>query len=373
MNEETLAVPVSPAGQGAVTLIHVSGPGALPTVQALLRGTDLPEPGRCRHAWLHDALGDRLDDALLVVQSPDASYTGHALVEVGIHGGAAVLGAVLKALEAVGARVGTWKRLLDLGKGTGTLDPLCMAAHRHLLQAVSRQGARILVQALCGDLQRTLRKALEERDRTALQSLYRESLQAEAWLRPLRVVLRGPPNAGKSTLFNALLGWERATVSGEAGTTRDDVEEDLLVEDRPLRLVDTAGGRTRVQKAGVVVFLVDGTRTRPLEVPPELRSLTSKVLVVNKVDRLSSEAFSRIQAPWIPLSAREGRGLEDLVRAVFTAAGVPEDPGREKPPGPALFTRRDLRLLKSCLEEGVRDSKARKALWRRTVPVEGSE
>lgn len=379
MNDEILAVPVSPAGQGAVALIHVSGPGAMPTVQALLRGTDLPGPGRSRHAWLHDTRGDRLDDALLVVQSPAASYTGHALVEVGIHGGATVLDAVLKALEASGARVGTWKHLLDQGKRTGAVNPLFMAAHRHLARVLSRRGATLLVQALSGELQRILREALENQDRIALQALYRASHQAEAWLRPLRVVLAGPPNAGKSTLFNALLGWERATVSSEAGTTRDDVEEDLLVEDRPLRLVDTAGGRARigsrpqVRKAGVVVFLGDGTGPGTLDVPPEIESLARKVLVVNKVDRLSPEALARIPGPWIPLSAREGLGLEDLVRAVFTAAGIPEDPGGERFPGPALFTRRDLRLLKSCLDGGDQASNAREELRKRTVSLRDSE
>jgi len=324
VTQYTLAVPVTPPGRGAVALIQVSGGDALAVVCRLLATGDLPRPGRVRHCWLVDGRGQRLDDALIVVEDPSASLTGWPLVELGIHGGPVVMEAVMAALEAAGARPAEWKHLLEQARATGAQDPIRLAAHRRLPRTVSRRGAAILMQALSGDLHERIRHAFVDEDAAAAEALLAASREARQWFRPLRVVLIGPANAGKSTLFNALLGWERATVSGEAGTARDAVEEDLLVDDRPVRLTDTAGGLTGAAlsaQAGsavgkVVVHLTDATRPGTGADPVPGADPRRLVRVLNKIDRVAEDRLASFPAQWVRVSARSSVGLDRLQRSI---------------------------------------------------------
>jgi len=375
--ESTLAVLVSPPGRGAVALIHVSGSRAREVVARVLEGGRLPPPGGLRHAWLVDGAGERLDDVLVVAEDAGTALAGLPLVELGVHGGPAVLDAVFGALVWAGARAGDWKELLGQAWRTGARDALFLAAHRWLGRAVSGTGVRILARALSGELQARVRAALEPTvDREELRALEAASRRAAVWFRPLRVILTGPPNAGKSTLFNALLGWDRATVSPQAGTTRDAVEEDLLLGDRPVRLVDTAGDRGGAGECGrprrrhqVQVFLADGTV--PGSAADDLaragRPGEPSVRAVNKLDRLSGAARAELPAGWLPISARTGEGLETLVAAVFAAADGASGPAAAGS-GPVLFTRRDLRLLAQGLGEGAAARRARRELLGRARP-----
>ncbi|MBN2489303.1 MAG: 50S ribosome-binding GTPase [Planctomycetes bacterium] len=301
---------------------------------------------------------------------------GLPLVELGVHGGPAVVDAVFAALVWAGAQAGDWKELLGQAWRTGARDALFLAAHRWLGRAVSGTGARILVRALSGELQARIRAALEPAvNLEALGALEAASRRAAVWFRPLRVILTGPPNAGKSTLFNALLGWDRATVSPQAGTTRDAVEEDLLLGDRPVRLVDTAGDRGGAGGCGgprrrqVQLFLADGTV--PGLAAADLAGAGppggASVRAVNKLDCLSEAARAELPAGWLPISARTGEGLEALVAAVFAAADGASGPG-EAGSGPVLFTRRDLRLLAQGLGEGAAARRARRELLGRARP-----
>jgi len=380
ITEQTLAVPVTPPGRGAVAIIQVSGNEAPDVVRRLLETGDLPPPGRARHGWLVDDRGERLDDALIVVEDSPTSLTGLPLVELGIHGGPIVMDAVMSALEAAGALPGEWRNLLDQAARNGAQDPLRLAAHRRLPRTVSRRGVAILMQTLSGDLHERIRDALVEERVEVAASLLEASREARQWFRPLRVVLIGPANAGKSTLFNALVGWERATVSGEAGTTRDAVEEDLLVDDRPVRLADTAGGLTesafedRVHRAAVVVQVADVSEPGPRAEPPPGIDPRRVVRVANKIDRVAANGLARFPAPWVRVSARHSIGLDALLDAVFLAAGV-GGKSRRRPGSrhPALFTTRDIRLLESAVgtpDPGARA--ARSALLARAGVVPGA-
>jgi tRNA modification GTPase len=378
--DQTLAVPVTPPGRGAVAIIQVSGTEAPDVVRRLLEAGDPPPPGRARHSWLVDDRGERLDDALIVSEDPSHSLTGLPLVELGIHGGPMVMDAVMAALEAAGALPGEWRNLLEQAGRTGAQDPLRLAAHRRLPRTVSRRGVAILMQALSGDLHECVRGALVEEKAEAATALVEASREARQWFRPLRVVLTGPANAGKSTLFNALLGWERATVSGEAGTTRDAVEEELLVDDRPVRLVDTAGGLEETalvalaRRATVVVHLTDASEPGPWTEPHPGIDRRRLVRVANKIDRVGESALDRFPAPWVRVSARRSIGLDDLLDAVSLAAGAGwRSRGGPGSAHPALFTTKDVRLLESALGPPTPGARAaRSALLARARLVPGA-
>ncbi len=302
-----------------MALIEVVGAGARATVGRLLEAGALPDDGRAAHRWLVDATGARLDDALVVAWGTATAPR----IELGVHGGPAVVAAVLAALGEAGARV-VPSAALPL---FGAVDPIAASAWRRVRRVRTAGAMRVLGAAWSGALQRSVTAALATGGEP-LERLVRDSARVDAWFRPVRAVLVGPPNAGKSSLFNALLGRERATVSPEAGTTRDAVDDRGVWNDRVVHLVDTAGDAPPallLARADVVVAV-----GAP---PPAVRPGTRVIPVVSRVD---------VEPPppdfdGVATSAVTGQGLGTLRDAIA--------PPIDAPVGPALFTRLDRRLL----------------------------
>jgi tRNA modification GTPase len=138
------AVVLTPPGQGAVALIALSGADAGPVLGRLLENGAPPPAGRMRHVWLRSRAGERLDDALVVGLPPAAAVSGEPTWELGVHGGPAVVDAVLDALTAAGAGRAEWKHLLEEGRRRERLDPIRAAALRRMGRVVSRRGAEVL-------------------------------------------------------------------------------------------------------------------------------------------------------------------------------------------------------------------------------------
>jgi tRNA modification GTPase len=350
---------LTPPGRGGIAVLHVCGEGARSLVRRLFPREfgDRPVAGRL------ELEGELLDEVL--VRSAEG-FTGEETVEVSCHGGAASVERVTRAFESLGARRADAAELLEHGVETGRLDRPRAEAWALLPRAATELAARVLADQSEGALSR----AVESMDSVAAaERLLATSVLGVALASPRKVVLAGAPNAGKSTLFNALVRADRALVSPDPGTTRDPVRQAIAIDQVPLELVDTAGvgapgglleqlstERTAaaLREADLIVFLFDaeagarGDELGFLERLAERRVL----LVVNKVDA----GKKRPLLDSIPVSARTGEGLDQVRRRIIEALEIRplHVPGR-----PVVFTRRQQELLLRAVTgraplEGVR-------------------
>ena len=276
---ETIAAISTPPGRGGVAVVRVSGPDSFAVATRLTgRPVDASLAGRFFHsAFFSDtkAKGVPLDDGLVLVFAGPRSYTGEDVVEFQCHGGSVAPRRVLEACLAAGARLArrgefTQRAFLngrrDLSAAEAVIDLIDAKTDRAADDAAARlDGAASAVfetlYTTALDLSSRLEHALDFSEDELPPGFVEELARAIAALRSriavrlataregrlLRegalVVLAGPPNAGKSSLLNALLGERRAIVSSAAGTTRDSIEESVEIDGWPVRLVDTAGLR----------------------------------------------------------------------------------------------------------------------------------
>ncbi|MDB5098312.1 MAG: mnmE [Cyanobacteria bacterium RYN_339] len=379
--EDTIAAIATAAGPGAVGVVRVSGPGALAVADALFRTGRRAVPReplsarpshQVHHGWLQAADGRWLDEALVLVMRAPRSFTGEDVVEFQTHGGATVPYAVLEACLAAGARLAAagefTKRAflngrLDLAQAEAVNDLVTAKGERGLAGALaqldgalSRQVATVRADVI-GFLAR-LEAAIDYPDEIedlpageAIDGLTRLLQQVDGFLATARqgqvfregarLAIVGRPNAGKSSLLNALLGHERAIVTAIPGTTRDSLEEGLQLAGVPFRVVDTAGiretldpvevlgvarSRDLLATADVVLLVVDllagvGAVERELAALAGDRPL---VVVGNKCDLADAAGLDTLGAPHVAVSATTGAGLPALQALLVAAAlGMP--------------------------------------------------
>ena len=289
MLTDTIVALATPPGRSAVALIRLSGRDALAVAGRVLRPFS-PDPARTarRARAMAPSGGEMLDDVLYTAYPAPGSYTGDDLVEIGTHGGLLVPADVLGALLAAGARLALPGEFTRRAMLNGKVDLLQAEAIADLVDATAPAQRR----AALGQLDRGLSQrigalreqvlALEalvsydidfpEEDsgpvpparveraiedlRAALQGLLQTAAEGERLREGALAVIAGRPNVGKSSLFNALLGSERAIVTEIPGTTRDAIEASAVCDGFPFRLVDTAGLREsgdRVERLGIEV------------------------------------------------------------------------------------------------------------------------
>ena len=286
-NQDTIAAVATARGRGALAVVRVSGPDAFSIASQLSgREVDRSMAGRFFRATLRDREARPIDDALVLVFASPRSYTAEDVVEFHTHGGEVTPRRVLDACLGFGARLArrgefTLRAFLngktDLSRAEAVIDLVDACTDRAADDALSRLGGSQTAAfdemyddalALSAAMEHSLdvqenelppefvahlessRDALAHKISAALATAREGRLLREGAL----VALAGPPNAGKSSLMNALLGEDRVLVSPSAGTTRDTVEESISVGGFPVRLVDTAGLRDAddaVEAAGV--------------------------------------------------------------------------------------------------------------------------
>ena len=340
-NTETIAAVSTPPGRGGVAVVRVSGPDAFAVATRLAgRPVDASLAGRFFHA-VFKAKGVPLDDGLVLVFAAPRSYTGEDVVEFQCHGGSIAPRRVLEACLAAGARLARRGEFtqraflngrLDLSAAEAVIDLIDAKTDRAADDALARLGgtasaAFAALYAAALDLSSRLEHALDfsedelppdfveglARDVAALRARIAAHLATAREGRLLRegalVVLAGPPNAGKSSLLNALLGERRAIVSSAAGTTRDFLEEGVEIGGWPVRLVDTAGLRATddvveaegVNRAEALIARADLVLALDCDRPGALR-------LHAKCDLGPGEG--------LPVSAVTGEGLPELRAAI---------------------------------------------------------
>lgn len=355
---DTIAAVATAPGSAGVGIVRLSGPDALQVADRLFRGRALPSGtagGRFLYGQFLNAAGDRLDEGLCLVFRAPHSYTGENVAELQAHGSPAVLAELLAASLAAGARAagpGEFTLRAYLG---GRLDLTQAESVLNLVNAQTEAARKQATLGLSGALSVRIRAVQTQVTRTlsALQAMldYPDEgvpdedraaplAQAAAELSALiasgragrmanqgaRLALIGRPNAGKSSLLNALLGYERSIVASSAGTTRDYLEAGLELAGMPLTLIDTAGLREtadEIEAAGVqqsrrlsegadlVLYLEDGSA--PREAPGHLPAGALRVQTKTDLELLWHDPEA------VPVSAVTGAGLPDLREAVRSA------------------------------------------------------
>jgi len=346
--EDTIGAIATPPGVSAVAIVRISGPEARRIAGACfepLRGGPL-RAAHARRGWLRDPQTHaRVDDALALLFAAPNSYTGEDIVELHVHGGAGVVASALAHVVAAGARLAAPGEFTRRAFVNGKLDLAQAEAVADLIDAQSRQAAAAAAARLEGALGRALREmreALTARvieieahvdypdevpapDDAALACIVHEQtarvdalLAGSGAARALRdgidCVIAGPPNAGKSSLLNALLDAERAIVSDIPGTTRDIVEDRVAVDGVVLRLRDTAGlraasdtieaegvarARRAIGAAELVLLVLDGSQPLGPEAREALAASAGRPRIVlrNKLDLGDAGAGSLAQEP----------------------------------------------------------------------------
>jgi tRNA modification GTPase len=367
---ETIAAVATPAGTAGVGVIRVSGPRA-PTMAATLLGRE-PVPRHAHFVRLRDAQGASIDHALLLFFPAPHSFTGESVLELHTHGSPFVLQPTLQRLFELGARPARPGEFSERAFLNGKIDLAQAEAIADLIAAGSEVAARAALRSLEGEFSRRVQTLFErlvesrlhveaaidfpeeeidflgdERILARIDGVLRELdelLQATRRGQRLRdglhVVILGAPNAGKSSLLNALAGHDRAIVTDQPGTTRDLLRESIRVNGLELTLVDTAGlrdggdvveregmrrARDELLRADLVLALVaPGDDPGPLR---ETLAAVPRVLWVrSKCDLTTGRTSARDAAghdepPGISISTLTGAGLAELVQTLTHAAG----------------------------------------------------
>ncbi len=360
---------LTPPGRGGVALIALEGPAATAWLRAAL-ARPLPPVSGVAVARLSAPGGGAVDE-VLVARAGEHAY------RLGCHGGPAVTAA----LEALLARAGARESGEALGASS---DRVQVEADAALPFARSALACQVLLRQRAGALAEALRPLIAAPDATPLRRLLATAPFGRALTAAPRVALIGRPNAGKSSLLNALTGRDRAIVSEEAGTTRDAVEEEGEVAGLVVVLTDTAGQRAAadpLEAAGIArarhaaeaadlrLTLLDGALAgdeREAALAEALAVARPRLLAVSKLDLLSREAragwealLAAREATACPVSARTGEGLSALEEALGRAL-VGDDPAALAT-GPVLFTPRQGGLIEGALRALDRDDPPRAA------------
>ena len=365
-------------------MIRVSGDDALDIVQQRWQGKPIAEMASHTAHLGHilDSQGEILDEAVLTLFRTPNSFTGEDVVEISCHGSMWIQQQIVGTLIDAGCRAATGGEFTQRAFANGKMDLSQAEAIADVIASQSRASHHVAMNQMRGAFSRqlsTLRSQLlqfvslieleldfseedvtfADRERlttlatdikTVIDSLAQSYQAGNAIKNGLPVAIVGPTNAGKSTLLNTLLGDDRALVSDIKGTTRDVIEDTVVMGGTLLRFIDTAGIREsqdviesmgiersfkKMDEARIVLWVIDATAPAEevedfyIKIQPHCRD-KAVIAVINKVDTASAFAVEKMLKKLnhgiktIKISAREGSGIEMLKQEIITTAALPQ-------------------------------------------------
>jgi tRNA modification GTPase len=392
--EDTIVAVATPTGMGALALVRLSGPDAYAIAQKHIQ----PWPSEPRAVQLSTVynLGEVLDRSLVTLFPGPNSFTGDDTVEISTHGGYLVPASIVAALISSGARQALPGEFTRRAVLNGKLDILQAEAIGDLINARSQAMLHAALGQLDGGLSRRLLQLREDlvglesliaydidfpeeddgpvpRDKienaiakliTSLEALLATGPAGELIREGAVVVIAGPPNAGKSSLFNSLLGRSRAIVTEIPGTTRDALEAVVDSGKWPLRLVDTAGLRDTVDpierlgievserylvSAAVVLACAENSAGLDQTIDSVGRKSTAPVIAVRTKADLAPRRDDLNRDQVVQVSAHTGEGLQSLLDAINSA--IASKYGEATPDLPMLTRARHRQALTTALVE----------------------
>jgi tRNA modification GTPase len=369
-DDQTIVALATPAGIGAIGIVRLSGLEAITIAASVFKGKDLTK--QASHTLHFGQIVDGesvLDEVLVSLFVEPRSYTGENIVEISCHGSAYILESVIRLLVKKGARAAKPGEFTLRAFLNGRLDLSQAEAVADLIASSSKAAQQVAINQLRGGFSNRLQalreqlvqfaslieleldfatedvefanrdqlKALILQINSVIGGLIRSFELGNAIKQGVNTVIAGRPNAGKSTLLNALLNEERAIVSPIPGTTRDTIEEVLNINGISFRLIDTAGIREatdaiekigvertmeKISQSALLVYIFDAASLSPEELHQDIESLARpgvKMLVVaNKIDLLPP-GFVPADAV-LQVSAKQKLHIEELKQHIYNTA-----------------------------------------------------
>ena len=361
-NDTIVAIATAP-GKGGIAIVRVSGPQAISVATPLFKSSKDPEKLDRVMVYGHIVDNETIDEVLMCIMKSPNSYTGEDVVEVHCHGGYAAAGAILGKLIERGARLAEPGEFTKRAFLSGKIDLIQAESVLEIVSAEGREHLRHAERLMEGEFSKRIEKVLDdihhclsllemnidfhqENDETVTSEDLKNSINstiktldtmitsyttAKRIKEGLRVVLAGKVNAGKSSLFNALLGRKRAIVNEIPGTTRDWLEEKIELDGTAINLIDTAGLRETkdhvelegvieterfLNEADIIIYLEEVfTHITPTITHDDLDE--RYIHVLSKSDLLESKTFPN---DFIPVSSKTGEGLHRLTAAIVQKA-----------------------------------------------------
>jgi tRNA modification GTPase len=377
--DDTIVAAATPPGRGGVGVVRISGPAVAAIATAILG--ELPAPRRAGFARFLDGAGEPIDAGIALYFRAPASFTGQDVLELQGHGGPVIMDTLVRRAVELGARLARPGEFTERAFLNDKIDLAQAEAVADLIEAGSTQAARAAMRSLEGEFSREVRGLVEAltglrvyveaaidfpdedveflaRPEVAARvtdidarftRIERAAAQGRVLRDGLAVVIAGRPNAGKSSLLNALAGYDAAIVTPVPGTTRDVLRERIHVDGLPVHIVDTAGlretedlvegegvrrARNEIARADLVLYVIDSSRPpEPGALAAELAALPAGVPVIllwNKVDLVREVPGTDLAPPGprsvpgtssISVSAATSLGLDALRERIKAQAG----------------------------------------------------
>jgi tRNA modification GTPase len=375
-NTDTIVAIATATGRAGVGVVRLSGGDLQPYIDALLGAPKTLTPRHAHYGSFYDKKGHILDQGLLLLFPAPQSFTGENVLEIHGHGGPVVLDSLVQRCLDCGARLARPGEFSERAFLNDKMDLAQAEAIADLIDAASSQSARSALRSLQGEFSNLIGELVKQMinvrvyveaaidfpeeeidflaDNTLKENLHglvesllqiQDRAQQGSLLRDgIKVVLAGKPNAGKSSLLNALAEQDAAIVTPVAGTTRDVLREQIHLEGVPLNIVDTAGLREtddqvemqgvqrawkEIEEADAILYVVDITTNNPIDIKilwPEYferfpNAYQTIITLLNKVDLCDDPDIKKTPNSVIQLSAKTGQGLDLLKSRLLSSAG----------------------------------------------------